>query len=193
MLIAFDFGVLRFSALYLPMQVAAADGLVRLGDSLTAKKKLRLTLGAVGLGVFQLLVFVVEYFFRVPSQLDYQWKLSYEFDAAIREGVALAMPSEDILVTSAVDLPEMLTAFYLSYPPELYQREEQRRQVGDLMFETTEFGRFYFGKVNYPNPSESFVYVLLRDDRTPCTQPQPVWQTTLWKVGRCRGARHFPE
>lgn len=185
MLIAFDFGVLRFSALYLPMLVAAADGLVRLGDSLSAERSAFLMVGTVGLAIFQLLVFTVDYFLVVPSQLDYQWKLSYDFGTAIRKGVALATPSEDILVTNAVDMPEMLTAFYLSYPPVRYQREEQHRQVGDIMFETTAFGRFHFGKTNYPNPSRSFVYVLLHDDKNPCAQPQTVWQTALWKVGRC--------
>jgi len=85
-----------------------------------------------------------------------------------------------------------VTAFYLSYPPERYQREEQHRQVGNIMFETTAFGRFHFGKINYPNPSDSFVYVLLHDDGNPCAQPQPAWQTALWKVGRCGNSQDIP-
>jgi hypothetical protein len=192
MLMAFDFGVLRFSALYLPMLAAAADGLVRLTDSLPAQKSACLAIGISGLAIFQLMIFVVDYFLIVPSRLDYQWKLSYDFETAIRKGVTLASPDEDILVTNAVDMPEMLTAFYLSYPPERYQREEQHRQVGNIMFETTAFGRFHFGKINYPNPSDSFVYVLLHDDGNPCAQPQPAWQTALWKVGRCGNSQVIP-
>jgi len=66
-----------------------------------------LAIGISGLAIFQLLIFVVDYFLIVPSRLDYQWKLSYDFETAIRIGVTLASPAEDILVTNAVDMPEM--------------------------------------------------------------------------------------
>jgi 4-amino-4-deoxy-L-arabinose transferase-like glycosyltransferase len=184
MLLLFDFGVLRYSALYLPLIVSAADGLVRLCKILAVQKRVWLITGVVSLSMLQVSVFAIDYFIVSPNQLEYQWKLSYDFGTAIRKGVALATPVEDILVTNAIDMPEMLTAFYLSYPPERYQVEEQHHQIGG-MFETRQFGRFHFGLANYPKPSDSFVFVLLREDKKPCVQPQVVWQTNLWQVGRC--------
>lgn len=186
LLMFFDFGILRFSAMYVPLVVAAAFGYVRLSESLSARTSKYLFAGVVGLTALQSTLFSYEYFLGAPAKLDYQFAFAKDFDVAIRKGVAIADFNEDILVTNSVDLPEMLTAFYLNYPPDRYQREEKHHAVGEFL-ETTNFGRFYIGRPNYANPSDSFVFVLPQNDKMPCFKPIIHWRSSLWMVGQCKG------
>lgn len=55
-----------------------------------------------------------------------------------------------IYITNKYDQPYILTAFFLKYPPELFQKEARLTEKDQFGFSTVaNFGKYYFGPINW--------------------------------------------
>ncbi|MBI4789638.1 MAG: glycosyltransferase family 39 protein [Chloroflexi bacterium] len=179
-----DPAINRINAIFVPMLVVAVYGFAELRRRLYVSRRI-LTTAVGALVMLQALVFVADYFLVYPTVPDVELAFFKGLDRAVSRGLAVAGPSEPILVTDRIVLPEILTAFYSNYAPSDYQRELRYTvEYGAIIVKS--FGRFYFGLDNLPNPSAPFTYILGKWDDDPCAKPQASLETRLWQVGRCR-------
>lgn len=181
-----DLAINRINAILIPLLVVAVYGFLELQRRLSATRASRkiLTAGVGALIALQAGVFSFDYFLIYPALPDTELAFFKGFDRAIAKGLAIAEPSDEILVTDRIDLPYILTAFYAGYPPEQYQHEI-KYTIEHGAINVQSFGRFYFGLDNLPKSRSSFTYVLAKWDQDPCAHPKPFLDTRLWKVGKC--------
>ena len=108
------------------------------------------------------------------------------YDRAIAQGIALAGPTEPILLQTGLEYSFIFTLFYTSYPPDQFHRQvNYTTELSEYWVRS--FGRFYVGAENLPDPQGEFTYILGKWNPDPCVAPEPALETRLWKVGRCGG------
>lgn len=187
LLFPWDLANHRVNALLMPILVMAAEGFFVLYHRLADSSRQVFTLGVGFLIALQASLFVYDYFFVYPRLPDAELAFYKGFERAFKTGLALAEPTEVILVTNRILLPYFLVAFYSHYPPVQY-RTDIRYTLEYGTVNVQGLGRFYFGKEHLP-PSVPFVYVLAKWDELPCQNPQIALETRLWQVGRCAHLR----
>ncbi len=182
-LLLVDGGVARFNSIILPLLVASAWGVIKLSNALrSALSRKILVVGVGALVAIQALVFTFDYFFVFPTDPDYELAYVKNMDRAISTGVAMAAPSEPILLSSGMELSYIFAAFYTDYPPGQFQHEVKYTTEHGL-YDVISFGRFYVNANRLPEGS--FAYVLGKWDQDPCANPKRFWESRLWKVGQC--------
>lgn len=180
-----DLVINRINAIFIPMLAMGVYGwseLRWLVRTLLARKIL--DLGVIALISVQSLVFLFDYFFVYPTSPDTEIAYFKGFDRAIRTGVGVAEPADEILVTNRIAPPYVLTAFHTSYPPENYQRQVHFTLESEAI-QVKSLGRFYFGVENLPDVNAPLTYVLGKWEEPPCANPKVSLDTRLWQVGRC--------
>lgn len=178
-----DAGVTHYNSFFMPVLVAAVVGLLRLMQALNPSSRRVLTAGISFLIGLQAIVFSYDYFFVFPSLPEYESAFAKNFDRAIANGIAISKPSDPILLPTSLEFNYIFVNFYTSYPPEKFQHEVRYTLQYSEYF-VLSFGRFFIGVDNLPDP-RPFTYVLGKWDADPCLNPRRVWETRLWKVGRC--------
>ncbi len=176
----------RYNSIIFPMLVTSAYGLVKLAQAMRTMPRSRkiFVIGVSALLGLQAILFAYDFFWVFPSVPEYESAYAKNFDRAISRGLAIAQPAEPILLQPNLEFSFIFTLFYTSYPPEKFQREvKYTLQYSEYW--VLSFGRFYVGVDNLPDPQGSFVYILGKWDPYPCAEPKLVWETRLWKVGRC--------
>jgi hypothetical protein len=181
-----DANVHRFNAIFIPMLAASVNGLTRLTcalDGIPRARRVLLT-GVSALIVLQVLVFVYDYFWIFPALPEYESAFTKNYDRAIAQGVALARPTEPILLQPGLEYSFIFTLFYTSYPPDQFHREvDYSTELSEYWVRS--FGRFYVGVESLPKPRGEFIYILGKSYPDPCPTPKPALETRMWKVGRC--------
>jgi 4-amino-4-deoxy-L-arabinose transferase-like glycosyltransferase len=187
LLLPWDLSVARVNSLFIPMLVVGVAGLGELARRLQNQARAILFGGVALLIALQATVFIGAYFGEYSSRPDSQLAYFQGFDRAILRGVAIAAPTEPILVTDAIQWPYLLVLFYTQYAPADFQNQvNARTDLGEIT--VLNFGRFNFGADNLSDPSAPFTFVLAKWDDDPCAQPALAFETRLWKVGTCNHA-----
>lgn len=181
-----DLQIHRLNAIFVPMTVVGVAGLLGLSDRLRTLKLSRRVLlaGASTIVALQALIFAHDYFLVYSTIPEVEIAFFKGFDRALYKGISIVGPSDAILVTDQIAQPHMLTAMYVNYPPDEYQREVGPRLNPEWIYNTS-LGRFYFGQDNLPDQSAPFAFVLGKWDPDPCDNPRMALETRLWKVGKC--------
>ncbi len=110
---------------------------------------------------------------------------------ALQKAQALVSPSEKFYMTSEVPIPYNYVLFYLKIPPQEFQTESRYSVDEQGSFVVTQFGRYYFDfDAMGLARDESFVYVLRAQEQDLCANPEHVYVTKSWKVGRCVHTGH---
>jgi hypothetical protein len=135
----------------------------------------------------QAALFAFDYFLVLPNVPEYQSAYTANYDRAIAKGLAMAPPSDPILLQPSLEFSYIFVLFYTSYPPEEFHREA-RYTLEYSEYWVHSFGRFYIGEENLPNPRGPFSYILGKWVADPCPDPTRYWETRMWKVGRCVGS-----
>ncbi len=184
--ISVDASVVHFNSFVLPMLVAAVYGLTHLVQRLKTMPQSQkiFVWTASGLVGLQAILFAYSYFFVIPNVPEYESAFAKNIDRAISYGVAIAKPSEPILLPVSLEFSFIFTAFYTNYPPEAFHRDV-KYTVDYSEYFVVSFGRFHIGVENLPDPDGPFTYILGKWDADPCANPQRSLETRLWKVGRC--------
>jgi hypothetical protein len=181
-----DANVPRFNSIILPMLVASVYGLVRLAEAMRAAPPSRkfFVTGVSALVALQAILFTYDYFLVFPSVPEYESAYVKNIDRAIAQGLAMAQPTDPILLQPSLEFSFIFVLFYSSYPPEQFHREV-RYTLDYSEYWVLSFGRFYVGMDNLPDPQGTFSYILGKWNPDPCPNPKRFWETRLWKVGRC--------
>jgi 4-amino-4-deoxy-L-arabinose transferase-like glycosyltransferase len=182
-----DANVHRFNSIILPMLVASAYGLAKLGDALSAVPSARkmFFLGAGALIGLEVVLFAWDYFLVLPGVPEFQSAWAANYDRAIATGLTDAPSSDPILLQPGLEFSHIFVLFYTSYPPAQFQHEvNYTLQYSEYWVRS--FGRFYIGVNNLPDPHGTFSYILGKWVPDPCPNPIRFWETRLWKVGRCK-------
>ena len=127
--------------------------------------------------------FFYDYFLVFPGLPTYEIAYAKNFDRAIATGLEMAPPSDPILLQPSLEFSFISVLFYTSYPPEKFQREV-KYTLEFSEYYVYSFGRFYIGENTLPD-SGAFSYILGKWVSDPCPNPKRLWETRLWKVGRC--------
>ncbi len=181
-----DPAINRVNAVFIPLLVIAVHGLAQLLKHLHPRRVLLVGVGA--LVAVQAIVFSMDYYIFYPTAPDTALAFFQGFDRALSTGLAAAGPTDAVLVTARIALPDILTAFYASYPPEEYARDRRYSlEYGGIQVKS--LGRFYFGVENLPNPHAPFTFVLAKWDEVPCLDRKPVLETRMWQVGKCNAGK----
>lgn len=180
-----EIAIHRVNAIYIPLIVVAVCGALALRERLPAKHATRriFDFGIASLVALQSIVFAIDYYFVYPTLPDSEIAFFKGFDRALSKGVAIAAPNDPMLVTARIAQPQMLTAMYLNYPPEKYQREVTSPPNDPIHIHA--IGRYYFGADSLPDADAPFTFVLGKWDADPCDNPTIALETRLWKVGKC--------
>lgn len=185
LLFPWNLAVNRSNALFIPLIAIGVAGFRALHTALrnmTAQKIL--AIGLSTLIAVQAIVFAADYFLVYPTAPDVELAFYKGMDRAMQRGLAVAQPTDAVLVTDKILLPYFLTAFYAAYPPADFAHDIRATLANDAI-NVQSLGRFYFGKDNLPTTVRAFTFVLAKWDDAPCTEPKFVLQTRLWQVGRC--------
>ncbi len=129
-------------------------------------------------------LFAFDYFAYYPDKAAPAFNRG--LDRTLAKAVELAAPSEKILVSSAIQLPYVYTAFYLKIPPREFQANARYETNAEGIYVVHSLGRFYFDlDAIGTTRGVAFIYLLYRDEEEVCAAPHRMYETKLWKVGSC--------
>lgn len=110
--------------------------------------------------------FLHQYFVHYPQVYPAAWEYGFkDLTAYLQERGGVF---ERVYITSKYDQPYILLAFYLKYPPEVFQKEAVLTPRDQYGFSTVEhFGKYYFGPVAEQLGKHSSTLIIGTPDEIP--------------------------
>lgn len=140
---------IRALSLVIPLAVITAYGLNNAIDLVKKVKYYKIIFFVMGLLFFWNVSFYLhQYYVHYSKTYPAAWEDGF------RELVSYVSANQErfekINITDKYDQPYILFAFYLKYPPEVFQKEAKLTDKDQYGFSTVPgFGKYSFGKINY--------------------------------------------
>jgi 4-amino-4-deoxy-L-arabinose transferase-like glycosyltransferase len=177
----------RANTLMIPFIVLSSYALVWiLGQIRPRQKRLLVTtaLAITAVGYFGLCY--VEYARNYNEQSVSEFRPG--FTTALAEAQRLATPNEKIYISNLINLNYMYTLFGTKADSKDFAEAASFHvtdsPVGKVM--SVDSYRNYFFDPKLPTLQEDpYVYITVKGDNLPCTEPQTTYRSGMWYVGRC--------
>ncbi len=173
----------RANALLIPIIILSVVGFLKIKDNLKSKHMKNILGSTVAVWIFINSILFSSYYFSIyPAKVSTEFQVGLE--DALKEALAIAHPSEKILLSSKVPINYIYFLFFRAVDPESFQKKALYNFSGDS-YHVQKFERFYFDeKYIFQNFQKSFIYINRLDEPMICKIILER-KTKFWKISRC--------
>lgn len=175
----------RANAFFIPVIVVSTIGFVEILKAISLPDLQTITMWtAASWIIINSAFFSISYFKYYPGKINIAFNDG--LGTALTKANELALPSEKILISQRIPLPYVYVLFYLKIPPPTFQLHSHYTFNSHGIYVVHTFARFYFDFDSLTlNSDESFIYALRTGDKEVCAEPNVMYKSKFWKVGRC--------